>query len=69
MTVHRPLRINPGQRRQLREFVEAHPGLTRAELMATADRVRMRLLITDGLTEVWSRSMVRRDDDGRYWPA
>lgn len=68
MTTHRP-RINPGQRTILREFVEAHPGLTHDELMATADRVRMRLLITDGLAEVRQRSLIRRDDDGRYWPA
>lgn len=53
----------------LREFVEAHPGLTHDELMATADRVRMRMLITDGLAEVRQRSLIRRDDDGRYWPA
>lgn len=46
-----------------------HPGLTHAELMASADRVPMRLLITDGLTEVVHRSLVRKDDDGRFWPA
>ncbi|MET7570795.1 hypothetical protein ABZT04_20195 [Streptomyces sp. NPDC005492] len=65
--MHTP-RINPGERRMLAEFVQAHPGLTRAELMAAADRVRLRMLLTDGLTEIHSRSMVHRDDDGRYWP-
>ncbi|MFG2373709.1 hypothetical protein ACGFY9_19820 [Streptomyces sp. NPDC048504] len=64
-----PSLINPGQRRRLRDFVAAHPGLTRPELMAAADRVQMRMLITDGLTEVVHRSMVQQDDDGRYWPA
>ena len=67
MTTHRP-RINPGQRTILRNFVTEHPGLTRPELMAKADTVRMRMLITDGLTEVRERSLIRRDDDGRYWP-
>lgn len=64
-----PSLINPGQRRRLAAFVTEHPGLTRPELMAEADTVRMRMLITDGLTEVRHRSMVRLDDDGRYWPA
>lgn len=64
-----PSLINPGQRTKLRNFVAEHPGLTRPELMAAADRVQMRMLITDGLTEVHNRSMVRQDDDGRYWPA
>ncbi|WP_329297982.1 hypothetical protein OG410_04910 [Streptomyces sp. NBC_00659] len=64
-----PSRINPGQRQRLRKFVAVHPGLTHAELMASADRVPMRLLITDGLTEVVHRSLVRKDDDGRFWPA
>ncbi|MGW1063343.1 hypothetical protein ACWD4F_02300 [Streptomyces aureus] len=64
-----PSRINPGQRQRLREFVAAHPGLTRPELLAAADQVRMRLLITDGLTEVVHRSLVRKDGDGRFWPA
>lgn len=68
MTTHRP-RVNPGQRRILRDFVAAHPGLTRPELLAAADRVRMRMLITDGLTELVHRSMVRQDEGGRYWPA
>lgn len=69
MSTWRPLRINPGQRRMLAAFVQAHPGLTHPELMAEADTVRMRLLITDGLAEVHHRSMVRLDEDGRYWPA
>ena len=69
MSTHRPLRLNPGQRTRLRNFVTEHPGLTRPELMAEAGGVLMRLLITDGLSEVRLRSLVRRDDDGRYWPA
>ncbi|WP_030674882.1 hypothetical protein [Streptomyces cellulosae] len=69
MSTGRPLRINPGQRTMLREFVAAHPGLTRPELIAAADRVRMRMLIADGLTEVRDRSLARQDEAGRYWPA
>jgi hypothetical protein len=68
VTTHQP-RINPGQRQQLRDFVVAHPGLTHNELIAAADRVRMRMLITDGLAEVRQRSLIRRDEAGRYWPA
>ncbi|MFJ8139201.1 hypothetical protein [Streptomyces sp. NPDC096013] len=46
----------------LRDFVAAHPGLTRPELLAAADRVRTRMLITDGLTKVVHRSLVRQDE-------
>ncbi|MFG2729479.1 hypothetical protein [Streptomyces canus] len=68
MSPYQP-RINPGQRHKLRAFVAAHPGLTQQELMAEAGTVPMRMLITDGLSEIRHRSMVRQDDDGRYWPA
>ncbi|WP_020133911.1 hypothetical protein [Streptomyces sp. 351MFTsu5.1] len=63
MNTHQP-RINPGQRLILRDFA-AHRGLTRPELLAIADR----MLITDSLTDVVHRSLVRRDDDGQYWPS
>ncbi|WP_020122480.1 hypothetical protein [Streptomyces canus] len=68
MSAHLP-QINPGQRRILAAFVSEHPGLTRPELLEAADGVQMRLLITEGLSEVLYRSLVRRDGDGRYWPA
>ncbi|WP_405528486.1 hypothetical protein OG426_40485 [Streptomyces canus] len=48
---------------------QRHPGLTHAGLTAETDGVRVRKLITDGLAEVRQRSLIRRDDDGQYWPA